>query len=222
MGVRTVQDRGRLQIPKKVRDLIGLEDGDSVYVDVVRGPSGAYTLTATKVAGALPGTNKSYLLLHRAGAIVWIRHLGPVALGAAIGSGVFPVGEKLITVVPMVVKQAQGDGILTMGRLRLNVADYALAGATLTLNLRVESQVTVAALPGEIELFDATAGDVSKASTTVTSDQPGQFEAVFTPEDMTTDRVYEFRAGLNSAGGPYGPGDEIIVWNAAIEIINTF
>ena len=31
MGVRTVQDRGRLQIPKKVRDLIGLEDGDSVY-----------------------------------------------------------------------------------------------------------------------------------------------------------------------------------------------
>ena len=31
MGVRTVQDRGRLQIPKKVRNLIGLEDGDSVY-----------------------------------------------------------------------------------------------------------------------------------------------------------------------------------------------
>ncbi len=31
MGVRVVQDRGRLQIPKKVRDLIGLEDGDSVY-----------------------------------------------------------------------------------------------------------------------------------------------------------------------------------------------
>ncbi len=31
MGVRKVQDRGRLQIPKKVRDLIGLEDGDSVY-----------------------------------------------------------------------------------------------------------------------------------------------------------------------------------------------
>lgn len=31
MGVRKVQDRGRLQIPKKVRDLIGLDDGDSVY-----------------------------------------------------------------------------------------------------------------------------------------------------------------------------------------------
>lgn len=31
MGVRTIQDRGRLQIPKKVRDLIGLKDGDSVY-----------------------------------------------------------------------------------------------------------------------------------------------------------------------------------------------
>jgi len=31
MGVRKIQDRGRLQIPKKVRDLIGLKDGDSVY-----------------------------------------------------------------------------------------------------------------------------------------------------------------------------------------------
>lgn len=31
VGVRTVQDRGRLQIPRKVRDIIGLEDGDSVY-----------------------------------------------------------------------------------------------------------------------------------------------------------------------------------------------
>lgn len=31
MGVRKIQDRGRLQVPRKVRDLIGLEDGDSVY-----------------------------------------------------------------------------------------------------------------------------------------------------------------------------------------------
>ena len=31
IGVRTVQNRGRLQIPKKIRDLIGLKDGDSVY-----------------------------------------------------------------------------------------------------------------------------------------------------------------------------------------------
>jgi len=31
IGVRTIQDRGRLQIPKKIRDIIRLEDGDSVY-----------------------------------------------------------------------------------------------------------------------------------------------------------------------------------------------
>ncbi len=40
MGVRTVQDRGRLQIPKKVRELIGLEDGDSVYM--VQGLDGRF------------------------------------------------------------------------------------------------------------------------------------------------------------------------------------
>ncbi len=31
LGVRTVQNRGRIQIPKVIRDLIGLEDGDNVY-----------------------------------------------------------------------------------------------------------------------------------------------------------------------------------------------
>jgi len=31
IGVRKVQDRGRLQVPKEIRDLIGLEEGDSVY-----------------------------------------------------------------------------------------------------------------------------------------------------------------------------------------------
>jgi len=31
IGVRKIQDRGRLQVPKEIRDLIGLEEGDSVY-----------------------------------------------------------------------------------------------------------------------------------------------------------------------------------------------
>jgi len=43
MGVRTVQNRGRLQIPKKIRDLIGLEDGDSVYW--LRGLDGRFYIT---------------------------------------------------------------------------------------------------------------------------------------------------------------------------------
>ena len=31
MGVRIVQDRGRIQIPKKIREILGLNDGDSIY-----------------------------------------------------------------------------------------------------------------------------------------------------------------------------------------------
>jgi len=31
IGVRKIQDRGRLQVPKEIRDSIGLEEGDSVY-----------------------------------------------------------------------------------------------------------------------------------------------------------------------------------------------
>jgi len=31
VGVRQVQDRGRIQIPKTVREALNLKDGDSVY-----------------------------------------------------------------------------------------------------------------------------------------------------------------------------------------------
>ena len=31
LGVRTLQNRGRIQVPKKVRDILGLKDGDSIY-----------------------------------------------------------------------------------------------------------------------------------------------------------------------------------------------
>ncbi len=40
VGVRDVQDRGRIQIPKKVKKDLGLEAGDSVYW--VRGYDGRY------------------------------------------------------------------------------------------------------------------------------------------------------------------------------------
>lgn len=31
VGVRKVQDKGRIQIPKKIREEMGLSDGDAVY-----------------------------------------------------------------------------------------------------------------------------------------------------------------------------------------------
>lgn len=31
LGVRAVHNRGRVQVPKKVRDIIGLKEGDSIY-----------------------------------------------------------------------------------------------------------------------------------------------------------------------------------------------
>ena len=37
IAVRTVQDRGRVQIPKKIRDKLGLEDGNQVYWVEIRG-----------------------------------------------------------------------------------------------------------------------------------------------------------------------------------------
>jgi len=40
VAVRQVQDRGRIQIPKVVREALNLKDGDSVYW--VHGPDGKF------------------------------------------------------------------------------------------------------------------------------------------------------------------------------------
>ncbi len=40
IGVRQVQDRGRIQIPKRIRDEMNLKDGDSVYW--IKSPDGKY------------------------------------------------------------------------------------------------------------------------------------------------------------------------------------
>ena len=40
LGVRTVQNRGRIQIPKKIRDSINLKDGDNIYW--IRGLDGRF------------------------------------------------------------------------------------------------------------------------------------------------------------------------------------
>jgi len=40
VGVRRVQDRGRVQIPKEVRDVLKIEDGDDLYW--VRGLDGRF------------------------------------------------------------------------------------------------------------------------------------------------------------------------------------
>jgi len=202
---------------------ITMEDGDWVYVDLVRGPAGEYPLTPYKTSGALPATNKAYAFMARLGDVLWIRHLGFVLLGGAISttSTVINSGEKLISVVPFVQKGVQGSDLQLLGRFRLSTDDYEIANATMSLNLRVEVQVSEDELTGDVEFYDATSGDVLKASTTVTSEQPVQFEATFVAEGGG-DRVYELRAGLDPEEGPYDPDQEIIVWHAAVEVINTF
>jgi len=47
LGVRQVQDKGRIQIPKTVRDKLNLRDGDSVYW--VEGEGIIYIIKALKI-----------------------------------------------------------------------------------------------------------------------------------------------------------------------------
>ncbi len=175
---------------------ITLEDGDFVYVDVVRGPAGLYNLTAVKTQSALPATNKSYAFLARLGNVLWVRHLGFLPLGGTFSSTstVLNSGEKITTVIPFVSKGTQGSGLQLLGRFRFDTDDYEIANATRSMSLRVEVQVSEIGLSGDLEFYDATSGDVLKASTSVSSEQPVAFEASFT-EEASGDRVYELRAG---------------------------
>jgi AbrB family looped-hinge helix DNA binding protein len=48
IGVRKVQDKGRVQIPKAIRDELELKDGDSAYW--IKSPEGKfYIIKATRI-----------------------------------------------------------------------------------------------------------------------------------------------------------------------------
>jgi len=47
VGVRKIQDRGRVQIPVEIRRALGLKDGDSIYW--VHGLDGRFYITKAKI-----------------------------------------------------------------------------------------------------------------------------------------------------------------------------
>jgi hypothetical protein len=210
----------RGSVPSNITPGINLEDGDAVYVNVARGPTGPYVLTTVKTVAALPANEQAVLLFCRLGDFLWVRHNGIVRLGGSIGN----VSGLVITSVPLITKQTHGEGLITMGRVRVNYSDWSLPGGA-TLNLRIEAQNTDDDFNSDIRFYDVDPllGDTLLASFDIDlDDQPQQLEAIIVPVDTTTDRVYELRAGLQQAGpgSPYDISDEIIVWYAALEIIH--
>lgn len=207
-------------VPVNIVPGVTLEDGDAVYVNVARAPTGPYGLVTVKTVSALPANEQAVLLFCRIGDFLWVRHNGIVPLGGSIGN----ISGQIITSVPLTTKQTHGEGLITMSRARVNYSDWSLPGGA-TMNLRIEAQNTANDFNSDIRFYDVDPlfGDTLLASFDIDlNDQPQQFESVIVPFNTTTDRVYELRAGLQQAGpgSPYDITDEIIVWHAALEIIH--
>jgi len=203
-----------------------LEDGEFIYVDLVRGPTGAYTPTPVVGSGAVTANDNVLILFARSGQYLWIYQQGVIdSLAPAFATGGrFQSGEKLIYPVSLTTSDTQGEGPLVMGRTRLRLSDHLYSdAASRIIQLRVEHQVSNPGLVADITLVDVTAAPVTVASFQSNDTQPNQ-QLIDISDDVVSlidEQVYEFRAGL-VVGPSYNPDDLVTVWSASIEIVNTF
>lgn len=203
-----------------------LDDGQLLYIDLVRGPQQNYTTNAVKTSGNLPNNDKAVVLFYRDGNTLWVRDFGSVTLGGSLSQteNAIVAGDDIYTPRTLSTNETQGEGLAVIGRLRLNIDDHALQKAASTdLYLRVEAQVAVDGQEADVELYDVTGGGGTLLEHyDVNSDQAQQFRTQIPPVDTTTERVYELRAGMDPAGAPYAGGEVITVWSGELEVINSF
>lgn len=203
-----------------------LQDGEFLYADFVRGPSGLYTPALVKSSGAVPANDNAVILFARTGQYLWVYQQGVIdSLAPPFATGgTFQTGEKLIYPISLTTSDVQGEGPLVMGRVRLNLADHLYAdAASRIVQLRVEHQISNPGLVADITLVDVTVAPVTIASFQSNSTQPTQQLIDVTSQlvSLVDKQVYEFRAGL-VVGPSYNPDDLVTVWSASLEIINTF
>jgi hypothetical protein len=214
---------------------IALADGQAAYVRVARPPTEAYSLALTVAPGALPPDNESVMLFLRRGDRLWVRDHGVVDAGGSTasagggggggggeGSG-FEAGEVLVQDIALSAKESQGGGLLAIGRVRFDKADYGFSNAASQIfACKVEANLLTqtGSLQGLVRLTDVTGSPSDLLSFTVSSDQPAEYTGSFNPGAGV--REYEVRAGMNPAGIPYNDGEEILVWRASIQVRTTF
>lgn len=211
---------------------LSIQDGQIAYVNVARPPTKSYDLQLV-VSNRVPPNNESVPIFLRRSTRLFIRGYGILnegedtskatgGGGGGTGSG-FEAGEILTNDLLLATRAFQGDGEIVIGRHRFDADDYSYANAaTRTISFKAEANLLTqtGSLQAFLRLVDVTAVPTNLASFTVTADQPTLFQQAFVPSSGV--RIYEVRAGMDPAGSPYNPGEEIAVWRAAIQIQNTF
>lgn len=202
-----------------------LASGQGLYLKVPHPPSKSYDLLPTLFSGNVPNTSEAQVLFYRHGDYLWQLGGDVIALGTSTSAGAkgVVVGDELRQMILLSSTAFQGDGLAVLGRVRINpAADYAYAqAATQTFEFVAEANVFVDTQTAFIKLYDVTASPVELVSFDLSSDQSAKFSQSFVPAGAG-ERVYEVQAGMDSAGGPYGAGEELALWHASIQIVTTF
>jgi len=203
-----------------------LADGAGLYVNIPHPPSKNYSLVPQILAGNVPNSDSAQLLFYRNGERLWIMGgqlvlTGQTSAGGA--SGGVTEGDVLRQVIPLVTAGYQGEGLAVLGRVRLDPAtNYTFAEAQgQTYEIHIEANVLVDGQTAFVKLYDTTGAPVELASFDFNSDQPAKFSSAFTLQ-AAGERAYELQAGLDPLGAPYGLGESVVIWNAALHIVTTF
>lgn len=196
---------------------ITLSDGDVGWVNVVRGPIQNYSLDIS-VDSTVPNTSKSQALFARYGDELWVKNRRTISSG-----NVSVEGDVSTVFIPLSLNDELGEGPNTVSRYRLNLADTNVPQDSLTFRFKSEAQTTLSGLEGSIDLYDVTdpGNEILKASFSVTSNQPQEYSSIINPESSTNKRIYEVRAGLDSAQGPYNDPEKFILWHSTFEVFPT-
>lgn len=212
---------------------IAIEEGQACYVNVARPPTSNYNLELIVSSGTIPPNDRSVLLFYRRGNNLFVRGYGQLKPGEDTsrptgggggdpGSG-FESGEKLFSDFCLSTNSYQGANRIVMGRLTLDAGDFVYANAVSTVfqfDCEANLLVQTGALNGSIKLYDVTGAPIEKGTFTPNTTQPTRYSASFTPESGV--RVYEVHAGMDPDGGPYNPGEELVLWRSAIQVVTTF
>lgn len=202
---------------------LSVEDGEVVYVNLTRFPTGNVS-TSAAVAAQAPNTDDAYVLLVRNGlAIYWVNG-AKVADGESKGLfGGTAAGTQFLEVINL-SNRASHDSTtpLIVGGTSFNPEDHDKPGFTRTLTFRAVAANGEAGITTFVKLVNITDGDeIASLSFTTTEQEKDQVvlvEGTGIGEIDQVDKIYEVRIGLDAT--PINPTETVELYVAELRVLS--
>jgi hypothetical protein len=208
---------------------VTLADGACLYVNIVRSPTGNFSLAAS-VAGQVPNTDSAMLLAVRNGSAVYFRNGSEVGDGDSKslfsgggGGGLLP-GSKIFEATKLATRESHGsDTPLVVGGDAFDPTAFDKPGFTKSMIFRAVAANGDIGLSNVVQLYNVSDSDLI-ATLTFTSTTASKMEAVLTEgtgagQVDPSEKIYEVRIALGAPSG--GPTETIELYGAEIIVSST-